>query len=301
MNHLMIRPKKDYIHIIPTLQTYTEWLEKERHLDVFFTVLYGSQNYNMATPYSDIDAYAVILPSMDSLLFEKPYRHTVTYPYEKYVYDCTQGAIKIQDIREFTEHLLKLHYSALETLFTPYVYVNPKYQAYYEEYMKATESVATLCKEYTALQAFRNASTLNAKIVRWMNFPNANQDYSNIGASKDLARIYHLLYFADAILDEESPHIALDLYANTNPTVYDEIMALKLQPIEDMTAFQIAHQNMRPFYCEVESRVKQAIDAYSKNKRMKIYRETPQYLETETKIHDFIKTIITDTVIKPIS
>ena len=38
---------------------------------IIFISIYGSQNYNLAGPYSDVDSECFIFPSMDDLCFAK--------------------------------------------------------------------------------------------------------------------------------------------------------------------------------------------------------------------------------------
>lgn len=95
--------------VMTVLKTYRNTLT-----DMGFHVLglfcYGSQNYHMANPASDVDAYAVVLPSATEFTYGTPMNQTVS---------MENGEVKVKDIRVYARELLKGNYSTLESLVTP--------------------------------------------------------------------------------------------------------------------------------------------------------------------------------------
>lgn len=112
MENEFLRKQED---INEVLAGYALNLQKEGYY-VLGIFLYGSQNYNMDTPNSDIDAYAVVLPDAYTFAFQK----TINT-----VYGYGTGNVKVKDLRVFVSELLKGNYSTLELLLTPYKVLAP--------------------------------------------------------------------------------------------------------------------------------------------------------------------------------
>ena len=90
------------------------WLLQERKYEVLAVALQGSQNYGLDTQYSDIDTKAVIIPSLDDLVYnKKPVSTTI-------VLNEQNEHIDVKDIREMFSMFRKQNPSYLELLFTPY-------------------------------------------------------------------------------------------------------------------------------------------------------------------------------------
>lgn len=111
------------IYIMSKLQEYKSILEKKYGLNVAYIALYGSQNYDLdmyTDEYmSDIDAKAVVLPSLDDLVYNSKPIST------KYTMDC--GEVDCKDIRLFTEVVSKANPAYIETLFTKYYIIDNNY------------------------------------------------------------------------------------------------------------------------------------------------------------------------------
>ena len=90
---------------------------EDRIIGVF---LYGSQNYNMDGPNSDVDTKCLIVPSFEEIAFNKK---AVSYEYH---FDNGEH-MKIIDIREFLKLLKKQNPNDLEILFTKYCVRNNTY------------------------------------------------------------------------------------------------------------------------------------------------------------------------------
>lgn len=104
-------------HIQQQLLQYKTQLTEQGY-QVIGLFLYGSQNYQMDTLQSDIDAVAVIIPTVDDFAWQKATEKTL---------HTETGDIRIKDVRRFAAQLLKGNYSSLEWLLTPYKVVDANY------------------------------------------------------------------------------------------------------------------------------------------------------------------------------
>lgn len=104
------------------LQAQKEILE-EMGYSVAYLALYGSQNYNLhihTDDYqSDVDMKAIIVPTLDDLIMNsKPVSLTV---------ETEWGECDVKDIRLYFKTLLKANPAYVETLYTDYYVVDPKF------------------------------------------------------------------------------------------------------------------------------------------------------------------------------
>ena len=87
---------------------------KETGYNVLAVMLYGSQNYDLDTEYSDIDVKAILLPSLDDMIQNKnPVSTNIEYE---------NGLIELKDIREFYKTIKKGNPAYLEVLVSDYRY-----------------------------------------------------------------------------------------------------------------------------------------------------------------------------------
>lgn len=91
---------------------------------VFGVFLVGSQNYGLDDENSDVDTRAVVLPTLYELATNKPpVSTTLMFPVE----GKDPEHVTVVDFRLWCHQLMKGNVNTLETLFTPYRVVNPKY------------------------------------------------------------------------------------------------------------------------------------------------------------------------------
>ena len=92
--------------------------------------VYGSQNYNLDTPTSDWDTKAIVIPTFDEILFDKPVSKEVKVQRD----DNKWEHCEVKDIREFIKMFEKQNINFIEILFTEYKWVNPKFLLLVEWY-----------------------------------------------------------------------------------------------------------------------------------------------------------------------
>ncbi len=98
------------IDIFKELSNYKKALE-DKGYKVIYIGLYGSQNYNVDDELSDIDAKAIILPSLHDIIFRKVTSKTI---------DCENGSIDVKDLITFYDVIKKGNFSYVESIDTEY-------------------------------------------------------------------------------------------------------------------------------------------------------------------------------------
>lgn len=96
--------------IYKTLANYKNKLENMGY-NVMYIGLYGSQNYNLDDDESDIDAKAIVLPSLHDIIFRKVTSVTV---------NIDDSQIDVKDVLTFYNVAKKGNFSYLEVINSPY-------------------------------------------------------------------------------------------------------------------------------------------------------------------------------------
>lgn len=120
---IMQRLERDYVILVD---------EGYHVLGVF---LYGSQNYHVSTPTSDVDVKAIVLPKFAEVVHGKRISK---------VYQREHGHLEVFDLVSMQENLLKANINFLEILFTNYYLLNPEYTDYLNELIKKRELIAKI-------------------------------------------------------------------------------------------------------------------------------------------------------------
>lgn len=120
--------------------TITELLKKEydylsKSYEVYGIFLYGSQNYGLATGQSDLDTKAIIIPSFEDLVLKQPINK---------VLDFGCGKCDVKDVREMVKNYKKQNVNFVETLYTVYFYINPKYEKFHHELLQERGRIARI-------------------------------------------------------------------------------------------------------------------------------------------------------------
>lgn len=84
---------------------------EEKGYKVIYIGLYGSQNYNLDDEESDIDVKAIILPSLQDIIFRKVTSKTI---------ECENGNIDVKDLITFYDVIKKGNFSYIESIDTEY-------------------------------------------------------------------------------------------------------------------------------------------------------------------------------------
>lgn len=103
--------------------------------DWFLIAVNGSHNYDLSTPASDVDTKFLTIPSLDQLLYKSPtnYLHVMRDNGEH---------TEVKDIRSYVHTMLKQNINFVETLYAQVVYVNPKYQQYWDMMVDMRDAIS---------------------------------------------------------------------------------------------------------------------------------------------------------------
>lgn len=96
--------------ILEVLNYYKQLLERKGY-KVIFVALYGSQNYNVSDEKSDIDAKAIVLPTLTDIIHRKVISTTLETEY---------GSIDYKDIITFNDVVKKGNFSYIEAIQSSY-------------------------------------------------------------------------------------------------------------------------------------------------------------------------------------
>jgi len=98
----------------------------------------GSVNYGLETENSDVDTKAIYIPSVTDIVHQKCLSKTYSFT------DAPNGEehCDVKDIRMFVRMLEKSNINFIETLFSDYVWVNPKYGEEWAKLIDMREHIA---------------------------------------------------------------------------------------------------------------------------------------------------------------
>lgn len=120
-----------------------KWLkEVKKHASHFdntmYCACYGSQNYGLATENSDVDTKTTLMPKpYDLLLTQKWYAATHTFSTND-----NESLSEVKDVRNMVNCLWKANFNFVETLFTPYYWVSPRWANFIMMLRKNNEAIA---------------------------------------------------------------------------------------------------------------------------------------------------------------
>ena len=114
---------------------YKEGLQYFSESNIFGLFLQGSQNYNLDTPYSDVDTKLLIIPTLREVALNlQPVSTTHVRKNNEH--------IDFKDIRLMIQTFRKQNINFIECLFTSYYIVNPDYFDIYGEMYDKREEIA---------------------------------------------------------------------------------------------------------------------------------------------------------------
>lgn len=126
----------DYMTQVKFIKTTDEMVQKFDK-GFCFSALYGSQNYGLASPESDVDVKVGFLPSTrDVLLAGKRQAMTLTKD------GSTDNTVLVKDLRDVFAELYKQNLNFLEVLATPYFHASHEFSPVFDELRARSNEVA---------------------------------------------------------------------------------------------------------------------------------------------------------------
>ena len=141
-------------------------INDDRILGIF---LYGSQNYGTNKPTSDIDSKVIVLPSFEDFCLQPK------NIYSKELETPKGEHINVKDIRIYRDNILKQNINSVETLFTEFYILNPKYEQLFNEYLiNNRENISKINRSKAVMSIGHQAiHTLSQKLGDAKKFYNA--------------------------------------------------------------------------------------------------------------------------------
>lgn len=182
--------------IMKRVKEHYEYLEKQGY-EIVFLALQGSQNYGLDVydkDYkSDVDTKAIILPSFEDFVYNrKPISTTIVLENNEH--------IDVKDIRVMFEKYKKQNINYIETIFTEFKIINPKYEELIQPLFDNAELIAHL--NYN--QALRCMSGMSMEKLKALKhpYPTIKDKIEKYGY--DPKQLHHILRMNDFIKDYTS-------------------------------------------------------------------------------------------------
>lgn len=197
--------------------------------NIFFTALYGSQNYHLETGLSDIDTKTLVIPSFKNLVNGKILSTTV---------ETKDGLDDRKDLRKMFEQFLKQNPSYLEILASREVEVNPLYQEEYNELISMTDEIVHYNPKALFWATFgtilqKQKSMLEVKPTTKDNIEKYGYDGKNASHILRLNNLYTSL--------KQGRNLKNSLDARHYPD-YNTILALKLHMVKKEKAIEYTQE-----------------------------------------------------------
>lgn len=182
--------------IIKRVKEHYEYLEKQGY-EIVFLALQGSQNYGLDVydkDYkSDVDTKAVILPSFEDFVYNRePISTTIVLENNEH--------IDVKDIRVMLENYKKQNINYIETIFTEFKIINPKYEELIQPLFDNAELIAHL-NYNQALKCMSGMSMEKLKALKHP-YPAIKDKIEKYGY--DPKQLHHILRMNDFIKDYAS-------------------------------------------------------------------------------------------------
>lgn len=187
-------------YIFKTLSNYKKELE-DRGYNVIYIGLYGSQNYNVADEYSDIDCKAIVLPSLYDITFRKATSKTI---------ETKNGAIDVKDLITFYSVIKKGNFSYVEAIDTEYSIGDKYVKELFKRIRPNKKSILG------AMYEKRKALTHE--------YPSKTKEFEQWGFDPKqyhhIIRLYHLLKtgedYSYIVYDDEMGKLMIDIKRNND-------------------------------------------------------------------------------------
>jgi hypothetical protein len=259
-----------------TLQTINYYYQQmQKHYKVLAVVLYGSQNYHLDNPFSDIDAYCIILPDKIQASFTSKGTLNPKQDMPRTI-KLTTGNITIKTLAEFMQMFLRQGISTLEALYTPYQVVNPDYQEEWNNLLAMRNKISQFDVYHQILIAH---AMMQNEIERFLKDYQSNPYATN---PKNLARACHMFFFMGERMHGAEFYQALD-------TDGKEYQSLLLE-LKESTSFSF-DDDLPGMAVELQKKGKRMWEKY-KNTHAALTNEDPAILQLQTELSDVVVPIL---------
>lgn len=212
---LMIEPARS-THLNLTMQKYYHNLI-DMGYNVIAVFLYGSQNYELDTVDSDIDAKAIVLPTLNDMIMQA---HPVNV-----IINMENGMCDVKDIRLVMKALQNQSLNDTEILFTKYCYIDEDYRTVLEPLFAHKEDIAR-CNRRAAVNQIHDRAE---KYYRKLHKPGAKNKELLYRHGYNPKCVAHILRLHDM------------LYRYCKGDSYEEIL-IPLSDLRDVKTGSLSHE-----------------------------------------------------------
>lgn len=201
-----------------------KWTHSQRHPPlVVATMLYGSQNYGLDTPESDVDTKTIVVPRLKGLVLDR--RISTELRLEDQSLDI------IKDVRDMFDNYLKGNINFLETLYTQYYHVNIDFVDELFELREHRDLIAN-SKPQSTLAMVKGMAHVKGKLMEEFH-PSSAEKFAKYGYNpKELHYLVRLYYFAKCYLDTCDFGVALKYCsAESHRSVNQMVTSFKVDPL----------------------------------------------------------------------
>ena len=208
---------------------------------IAFISIYGSQNYHLAGPRSDIDSECFIFPAMDDLCFAKtPTSFKISTEY---------GDIYVKDIRLMFDELRKCSPNILELLASNYIWINKEYQYYILSILKNVDTFAKL-------NTYKLLKGLEGLVKRYCTPSTVSPKFIvNAARIKQMIqRIINEENFSSTLIPENAVVLFNNKYRNSEPDDLLKLTTIKIECNEILSNYFNTHNSI------FQPKIKELID-----------------------------------------
>lgn len=177
------------IDILKRLQEHNDYVSNQVNGTIIGTFLYGSQNYRLDTPGSDIDSISIYIPTQEEIYFNKNWMST------EYEMANREHAI-VKDIRILMRDWLNGSMTNLEILFTRFYVIKS------DEALLNIFSIKKIMREYLISNKEKMAKAIYGQILG-----TAKVKFLTPKKIKNIARLYYALSIYEFADEQSIDHI----------------------------------------------------------------------------------------------
>lgn len=216
-------------HWNEAVEFHREAVKKHFERPIFYCGLYGSQNYELDTPDSDVDTKTMIVPSAREVILGKKMVST-----DLKVGDALSN---VKDLRAMFDNFYKGNINFVEILFTPYWTCDISY--YQEAYELRCHRDHIANRDPLKLMEMAAGMARQKYVAFDKPFESKKEVLAKYGYDpKQLHHLVRLYYFMTAYLKYE------DFGASLVPAEHDYIMGFKTFPLRHADAVVVRDEYM---------------------------------------------------------
>ncbi len=231
--------------ILKRLQEHNAYVSKQVNGTIIGTFLYGSQNYHLDTPESDIDSISIYIPTQEEIYFSKNWMS------KEYEMANREHAV-VKDIRILMRDWLNGSMTNLEVLFTHFYVIKPDRMM-----LDIFESIKKIVQEYLISNKEKMAQAIYGQMLG-----TAKVKFLTPKKIKNIVRLYYALSIYE-LANNKSVNYIFEL-----DTIYRNEILRIYELLSYSNVNQITYRAIADKYVEESEKVKNEILELKTNKEL---------------------------------